>query len=80
MVVASVVGDMEEKAFDNRGAKVGDKRADPQVVLLAFIKRFKIFSTRYQSRKRSFRLGFNLFAVICNFEINRSNVKSPGQN
>ena len=37
---------------------------------LAFIKRFKIFSTRYRNRKRRFGLRFNLFAAICNFEIN----------
>jgi len=36
---------------------------------LAFIKRFKIFSTRYRNRKRRFALRFNLFAAICNFEI-----------
>lgn len=37
---------------------------------LAFIKRFKVFSTRYRNRKRRFGLRFNLFAAICNFEIN----------
>ena len=37
---------------------------------LAFIKRFKVFSTRYRNRKRRFGLRFNLLAAICNFEIN----------
>jgi hypothetical protein len=36
---------------------------------LAFIKCFKIFSTRYRNRKRRFGLRLNLFAAICNFEI-----------
>ena len=36
---------------------------------LAFIKRFKIFSTRYRNRRRRFGLRFNLFAAICNLEI-----------
>ena len=39
---------------------------------LAFVKRFRIFSTRYRNRKRRFGLRFNLFAAICNFEINLS--------
>lgn len=37
---------------------------------LAFIKRFKIFSTRYRNRTKRFGLRFNLFAAICNLEIN----------
>ena len=37
---------------------------------LAFIKRFKIFSTKYRNRRRRFGLRFNLFAAICNLEIN----------
>ncbi len=37
---------------------------------LAFLKRFKIFSTRYRNRARRFGLRFNLFAAICNLEIN----------
>ena len=37
---------------------------------LSFIKRFKIFSTRYRNRRKRFGLRFNLFAAICNFEIN----------
>lgn len=36
---------------------------------LAFIKRFKIFSTRYRNRRKRFGLRFNLFAAICNYEI-----------
>lgn len=36
---------------------------------LGFIKRFKIFSTRYRNRRRRFGLRFNLFAAICNLEI-----------
>ena len=37
---------------------------------LSFIKRFKVFSTRYRNRARRFGLRFNLFAAICNLEIN----------
>lgn len=37
---------------------------------ISFIKRFKIFSTKYRNRKKRFGLRFNLFAAICNFEIN----------
>jgi hypothetical protein len=37
---------------------------------LAFIKRFKVFATRYRNRARRFGLRFNLFAAICNLEIN----------
>lgn len=36
---------------------------------LAFIKRFRIFSSRYRNRARRFGLRFNLFAAICNLEI-----------
>jgi len=37
---------------------------------LAFVKSFKVFSTRYRNRRRRFGLRFNLFVAIYNLEIN----------
>lgn len=39
--------------------------------VIGFIKRFKIFSTRYRNRRKRFGLRFNLFAAICNLEISK---------
>ncbi len=36
---------------------------------IAFIKRFRIFSSKYRNRAKRFGLRFNLFAAICNLEI-----------
>lgn len=36
--------------------------------VFGFLKRFKIFSTKYRNRGKRFGLRFNLFAAIINFD------------
>jgi transposase len=60
-----------DKADKKTNAELSKKRIKVENAL-AFIKRFKIFSTRYRNRRKRFGLRFNLFAAICNYEINLS--------
>lgn len=36
--------------------------------VFGFLKRFKVFSTKYRNRGKRFGLRFNLFAAIINFD------------
>ena len=37
--------------------------------VFGFLKRFKVFATKYRNRRKRFGLRFNLFAAIANFDI-----------
>lgn len=37
--------------------------------VFGFLKRFKIFATKYRNRRKRFGLRFNLFAAIANYDI-----------
>jgi hypothetical protein len=36
--------------------------------VFGFMKRFKVFATKYRNRRKRFGLRFNLFAAIANFD------------
>ena len=57
------------KALKKENRELSKKRVKVENAI-AFIKRFKVFSTRYRNRRKRFGLRFNLFAAICNLEIN----------
>lgn len=53
--------------------KLENRRISSQRVkienIIGFIKRFKIISEKYRSRRKRFSLRFNLISSICNFDL-----------
>jgi transposase len=66
-----------QKSSKNKPLTKPEKQTNTQISKLrikventiAFIKRFRIFSSKYRNRAKRFGLRFNLFAAICNMEI-----------
>lgn len=55
------------KADKQQNRELSQKRIKIENVF-AFLKRFKVFSTRYRNRGKRFGLRFNLFAAIINLD------------
>jgi hypothetical protein len=54
----------QEKA---KNREISSKRVKIENII-GFIKRFKVFSTKYRCRRKRFGLRFNLICGICNFD------------